>query len=51
MQLGILNVVQAMELSTELVYPLYVAASSDWYFLFFFEANSAELDVFRFSFR
>nr|XP_010313220.1 proteasome adapter and scaffold protein ECM29 isoform X1 [Solanum lycopersicum] len=28
-KLGILNVVQAMELSTELVYPLYVAASSD----------------------
>lgn len=34
MQLGILNIVQAMELPTELVYPLYVAASSDWYFLF-----------------
>ncbi|KAM3287700.1 proteasome adapter and scaffold protein ECM29 isoform X1 [Capsicum chacoense] len=28
-KLGILNIVQAMELPTELVYPLYVAASSD----------------------
>ncbi|KAG5577531.1 hypothetical protein H5410_057665, partial [Solanum commersonii] len=28
-KLGILNIVQAMELSTELVYPLYVAASAD----------------------
>lgn len=28
-QLGILNVIEAMELSPELVYPLYVAASAD----------------------
>lgn len=33
MQLGILNVIQAMELNPELVYPLYVAASVDWYVL------------------
>jgi len=32
-QLGILNVIQAMELNPELVYPLYVAASVDWYVL------------------
>lgn len=31
MQLGILNVIQAMELAPELVYPLYIAASVDWY--------------------
>lgn len=31
MQLGILNVIQAMELDPELVYPLYIAASVDWY--------------------
>jgi len=30
-QLGILNVVQVMDLAPELVYPLYVAASVDWY--------------------
>lgn len=30
-QLGILNVIQAMELAPELVYPLYIAASVDWY--------------------
>lgn len=28
-QLGILNVIQAMELAPELVYPLYIAASVD----------------------
>lgn len=33
MQLGILNVIQAMELAPELVYPLYIAASVDWYAL------------------
>lgn len=31
MQLGILNVIQAMELAPELAYPLYIAASVDWY--------------------
>ena len=30
-QLGILNVIQAMELAPELAYPLYIAASVDWY--------------------
>jgi hypothetical protein len=30
-QLGILNVIQAMEFDPELVYPLYIAASVDWY--------------------
>lgn len=33
MQLGILNVIQAMELDPEVVYPLYIAASVDWYVL------------------
>jgi len=30
-QLGILNVIQAMEIAPELGYPLYIAASVDWY--------------------
>lgn len=30
-QLGILNVVEAMELAPELAYPLYMAACADWY--------------------
>lgn len=34
-QLGILNVIEAMELAPELVYPLYVTASIDWYILIF----------------
>lgn len=34
-QLGILNIVEAMELSPELAYPLYVAASVDWYVISF----------------
>lgn len=34
-QLGILNVIQAMELAPELVYPLYIAASVDWYAIAF----------------
>lgn len=29
-QLGILNVVEAMELDPEVVYPIYLAASADW---------------------
>lgn len=30
-QLGILNVIEAMEFTPELVYPIYVAACVDWY--------------------
>jgi hypothetical protein len=30
-QLGILNVIEAMEFAPELVYPIYVAACVDWY--------------------
>ena len=32
-QLGILNIVENMELASELVYPLYLAACADWYIL------------------
>ncbi|RDX76074.1 Proteasome-associated protein ECM29-like protein, partial [Mucuna pruriens] len=47
-KLGILNVIQAMELAPELVYPLYIAASVDWYDrgeeLLKKKANGANLD-------
>lgn len=34
LQLGILNVIEAMHLASEIVYPLYLAAASDRYFYF-----------------